>query len=72
MNRRGYARNFIGAHVRQGIEHHNAKLNDEKVREMRRLHQDKGLCIKCIAIMHKVPYPTAWQAINYETWKHVK
>ena len=71
MNRAGNARNFIGVRVRQGEEHHAAILTAAKVREMRVQHQKIGLCVKCIAILQGVKYQTAWEAINYVTWRHV-
>lgn len=72
MNRKGNARNFIGVRVRQGEDHHAATLTRKKVIEMREQHWSLGLCVKCVSILHGVKYPTAWDAINYETWKHVK
>lgn len=57
---------------RRGEAHHKAKLTVVKVRELRRLREQKKLCIKCIAILHNVPYVTCWDAIHYRTWKDVK
>lgn len=60
---------FIGA---QGEAHHAAKLTKDKVKEMRRLVEDKGLCMKCVATLHGVNYQTAFDAITYRTWRHAR
>lgn len=62
-------RKFIGA---QGEKHHNAKLTEDKVREMRRLHEQKKLCKRCVAILHDVNYGTAWDVLTYNTWRNVR
>jgi len=56
----------------QGENHHCAKLTTEKVKAMRALKEEKDLCIRCIAIMYGVAYGTAWDALTYVTWKHIK
>ena len=63
----------MGKHVnaRRGEGHHNARLNERDVRQMRNLHYNVGLCIKCISTLYEVRYATAWEAITYQTWKHV-
>ena len=55
----------------RGEKHHNSQLTEQSVAQMRRLHYDEDLCIRCISKMYKVRYATAWDAINYNTWKHV-
>jgi len=63
-----------GKHIpiaRKGESHHAAKLTADKVRQMRQLSWEYGLCTKCIAKMFEVKYATAWEAINLHTWKHV-
>lgn len=55
----------------QGEEHPRAILNDEIVIEGRRLYWQRNLCIKCIAILHKVPYKTLFDAVHGRTWKHL-
>ena len=57
--------------ARRGENHHAAQLTGQSVAQMRRLHYDEGLCIKCISKLYDVRYATAWEAINYVTWKHV-
>ena len=55
----------------RGEKHWCSKLTVNKVRAMRNLHYKKGVCIKCTATLYNVAYPTAWDAINYVTWKQV-
>ena len=57
--------------ARRGENHYAARLRADDVRQMRRLHYTDGLCVRCIAIIYSRPYPTVWDAINFETWKHV-
>lgn len=48
-----------------------SRLTPDLVRTMRDQHERVGLCISCIALLHSVPYTTAWEAINYATWRNV-
>lgn len=61
----GYARE------RRGEAHHNAKLTDAKVRELRRLVEQKGICITCAAKLIGISKSAAWDAASYVTWRHV-
>lgn len=54
----------------RGIRHWGAKLNDEKVREMRRL-RDEGLTFKAIGRRFRVHHVTARHACLGITWGHV-
>ncbi len=56
-----------------GESHHRAKLTEETVASLRALHQ-KGVCIRCAVNLLEIPvsYGSAWDAINYQTWKHVR
>ena len=56
----------------QGELHHAAQLTDAKVRAMRHLHYVKGLKVQCCGRLYGVSYCTAWDAIKYNTWKHVQ
>lgn len=49
-----------------------SRLTPHRVRRMRRLHERRGLCISCIALLHRVPYATAWEAIRYQTSRQVR
>lgn len=64
--RRGPRNNPIGKF------HHASKLTDEKVRELRRLVA-KDVCVPCACkvLGLDVAVTTAWDAANYQTWKHV-
>jgi len=55
----------------RGERHHAARLTESDVRQMRRLHYDHELCIRCVSKIYDVSYPTAWDAISYNTWRHV-
>lgn len=58
--------------VRRGEAHHSATLTERDVKQMRKLKKEYDLCIRCISKMYGVSYGTAWDAINYQTWKHVR
>lgn len=55
-----------------GEAHHAAKLTEAKVRELRRLHYDVGVCIKCACLIVGCKKQTGYDAITFVTWKHVK
>lgn len=63
MADKGYAR---------GERHHRAKLTERDVVRMRELHEEYDICIRCVAKLYNVKYTTAWDAINYQTWRHVE
>lgn len=48
------------------------KLTERDVLTMRRMYEEDGLCIKCIAKLHDLPYATANHAIKRRTWKTLK
>ncbi|WP_051758216.1 HNH endonuclease [Rossellomorea vietnamensis] len=54
----------------KGIEHTNAKLTDDKVREIRTLI-DKGMLLKDIAVIYKVHYTVISKIKSGERWTHV-
>jgi Mor family transcriptional regulator len=54
----------------RGIEHHNAKLNDSKVRAMRGAYKPGNL--KLIAKKYRISIATAFRVVNRVTWKHVE
>ena len=56
---------------RQGEKHYRAVLTEDKVREIRRLHDEVGMCTKCICLLHGINRGTCWDALSYVTWKHV-
>ncbi len=57
-----------------GEAHHAAKLTEAKVRELRHLVHDKGLCHVCAQrlIAPEVSKQSAYEAIHSYTWKHVR
>jgi hypothetical protein len=54
-----------------GATHHRAKLTDEKVREIRRLHEAGFMQIE-LAAMYGVSQPAIGYVIRGKLWKHVK
>ena len=58
--------------VRQGEDHHNAKLTDKIVQEMRRLYWCENVRVFKIAYQFKCTYMTAYDVVKYRTWLHVK
>ena len=57
-----------------GEDNAKACLTEAKVRELRRLVHDKGLCRACAhrLLAPEVRYITAVKAINFITWRHVR
>jgi len=58
--------------LRRGIGCHRAKLNDEKVKEMRRLYFDEGVDFSELSRRYGVNPPNARHAVLGHTWAHVK
>lgn len=56
-----------------GESHHSAKLTESDVIKLREFHQ-RGVCIRCVINLLElnVSYASAWEAVNYQTWRHVK
>lgn len=57
---------------RRGEAHHAAKLTEAKVRELRRMVEEKDICITCAAKLLDVGRNAAWDAARYVTWRHVR
>lgn len=57
--------------ARHGVENKKAKLNDDKVREMRLLHS-QGWNGPKLAERFGVHPSVAWDVVKRKTWKHVK
>jgi len=55
----------------RGERHHSARLDATTVRTMRRMYYEDDLCVRCICKLFDVNYTTGWDAINFNTWKHV-
>lgn len=57
-----------------GVDHHAAKLDEDTVRALRMWVHERGLCIKCalIVVGGGVAYGTAFDAVTFVTWKHVR
>lgn len=55
-----------------GESHHRAKLTEDDVIKLREFHQ-RGICIRCVINLLEldVSYASAWEAVNYQTWRHV-
>ena len=52
---------------RQGEQHHNARLPDWKVEEMRTLHDELGLGYRFLAWLYDVGDSTARDILTYRT-----
>ncbi len=55
-----------------GENHHMARLTEEIVREMRRLHRDAKTSVAVLALDYSVSFWTVLRAIQKKTWKHVE
>lgn len=55
----------------RGTEHHNSKLDDDKVREIIKLREG-GMSFQKIANLYGISKPSVMSIINGKTWKHVK
>jgi len=56
----------------RGSKQHLAKVNDNKVMEIRRLWQEGNLTQEEIANIYGIKKLSVWRIVNYQTWKHVK
>lgn len=56
----------------QGIKNHRAKLNDEKVREIRRLYSSGVMRIPKLSALYGVSTNVMWRVVNRVSWKHVE
>ena len=56
----------------RGERHWAAKLTPDKVRELRRLYYDVGVCMVCAAKLVGCNRQTAFDAITFRTWQHVE
>lgn len=56
----------------RGSLNHAAKLNEEKVREMRFLRQRHGMIWKDLAAKYEVSKSACRQACGYASWIHVR
>ena len=54
-----------------GNTHPASKLSDALVRNLR-FDAEKGMTYRELSRKYKVSRQTAWLAVNYVTWKHVK
>jgi hypothetical protein len=56
----------------QGVRNRSAKLNEEQVREIRRLYATGGFSLSMLARKYQVTVPTIHPIVQRRTWKHVK
>jgi hypothetical protein len=59
--------------IKVGEGHHNSKLTEPQVKEVRRMVSE-GVCLKCTRIILGITCSnsTLWDAANYTTWRHVR
>jgi hypothetical protein len=55
-----------------GMRHPHARLTDDQVREMRRLHAEQGFGAKRLAKRYGVGQTTIHRVLTGETWGHVE
>lgn len=48
-----------------------ARLNEDQVREARRIHAAGGVTVSALARRYEVPVPTMEAAVNRRTWRHL-
>lgn len=56
----------------RGTQNRHAKLTDEQVREIRKVHTEKRVSRRQIARMFNVSETTVRRVVNRELWKHVE
>lgn len=56
----------------RGSKQHLAKVDEEKVIEIRKLWQIGNLTQEEIANIYKMKKLAIWRIVNYKTWKHVE
>ena len=56
---------------RRGIKVNTAKLNPDKVREIRRLYNEEHYTLRELADIYDVADQTIHKCVTGETWKHV-
>ncbi|WP_405101481.1 NUMOD4 domain-containing protein [Oceanobacillus sp. FSL H7-0719] len=61
-----------GLNKNRGEAHSNAKLNEEKVKEIRSLHRLDIYSVKELSEKFKVSIGAIYNVISYRTWKHIK
>lgn len=60
-----------GSNTYYGTRHHMAKLNDDSVREIRRLYASGAIDQYCLAIIFDTDQSEISRIVNRKTWKHV-
>lgn len=71
MRRRSIGRQFQWRNPKTGSSNPSAKLNEDDVREIRRLHKECSHSIKELADLFNVAKCTLEKVIYYQTWKHI-
>jgi len=54
-----------------GVAHHNAKLNDDQVREIRRRYRTEDISQLALATEYDIDQSTLWCVVHHKTWAHV-
>lgn len=62
---------LVNADHLQGSKHHNAKLNEEKVLEIRKLYADKKYKQKELAELYGISIATLKDVLYHRTWKNI-
>ena len=60
-----------GLYKHVGSKNRLAKLNEEKVAEMKKLREEQGLTVRELGKLFGVAPQTAWSAVTGRKWQHV-
>lgn len=61
----------VCGHQIHGMSHHQHKLTDDQVREIRRLYADPKLTCKSIASLYGVSLHAIWRIVTRKNWRHI-
>ena len=62
----------IELNIPRGTSRYNAKLNEDKVREMRKLYADGGITYRALAKNYEVSFQTIVNVVKRKGWKQVE
>jgi hypothetical protein len=60
-----------GLHDAKGSKHHNSKLTESEVKEMRTLYNEYPISHRAIGVLYGVTREQARDVINRKNWKHI-
>ena len=63
---------YSEGHYKRGITHHNTRLTEEQVREMRGKYADGRTSFNTLAQEYKIAIAHAYRIVRRKAWKHVQ